>query len=200
MRYPAVETAAKHERILREASRLFRERGFDGVGVAEIMKAADLTHGAFYAHFPSKEALIAEAGAAAIADTTRHLTVAVQTEDPRQTFIERYLSEEHRDSPGYGCALAAFGGEMSRQTESVRSAFTDQFERMVDTLAAGLDWPAGEDARRATLHLMGTLVGAMVLSRAVNDDRLARDILAAARGASGKPGAVKKKRPARGAK
>lgn len=180
MRYPPEETAAKHERILKEASRLFRERGFDGVGVAEIMKTAHLTHGAFYAHFPSKDALVAEAGVAALGEIKHRVALAAGIDSPRKFFIGRYLSEEHRDDPATGCALAAFGSDMARQPEAVRDAFTEEFGDLADTLATGLDWPEGADPRKASLQLMSTLVGAMVLARAMSDRRLSREILSAA--------------------
>lgn len=179
MRYPPEETAAKHKRILKEASRLFRERGFDGVGVAEIMKTADLTHGAFYAHFPSKDALVAEAGVAALGEIGRRVARAAEKDSPREAFIARYLSEEHRDDPANGCALAAFGSDMSRQPEAVRDTFTEEFGRLVDTVATGLDWPDDSDPRRSSLQLISTLVGAMVLARAITDRRLSREILSA---------------------
>jgi TetR/AcrR family transcriptional regulator, transcriptional repressor for nem operon len=180
MRYPPEETAAKHERILNEASRLFRERGFDGVGVAEIMKTADLTHGAFYAHFPSKDALVAEAGVAALGEIERRVARAAETDSPLEAFVGRYLSEDHRDRPGNGCALAAFGSDMVRQPEAVREAFTEEFERLVDTLANGLDWPDDADPRKSALQLISTLVGTMILSRAVTNRQLSREILSAA--------------------
>lgn len=205
MRYPPEETAAKHERILAEASRLFRERGFDGVGVAEIMKTADLTHGAFYAHFPSKEALVSEASIAALGEVGRRVARAVQTGSPREAFLKRYLSEEHRNDPGNGCALAAFGSDIARQPDAVRDAFTAEFQRVVDTIATGLDWPEGADPRKASLQLMSTLVGAMILSRAVTDRGLTREILSAAheqlaagKGQSGKRPAKKAKRATAG--
>lgn len=180
MRYPPEETAAKHERILKEASRLFRERGFEGVGVAEIMKTSDLTHGAFYAHFPSKEALVAEAGVAALSEIERRVARAAQSGSPRESFLRRYLSDEHRDNPGGGCALAAFGSDMGRQPEGVRTAFTEEFQRLIATVGHGLDWPEGADTRKSALQLISTLVGTMVLSRAVTDRALSREILSAA--------------------
>lgn len=179
MRYPPEETAAKHKRILNEASRLFRERGFDGVGVAEIMKTADLTHGAFYAHFPSKDALVAEAGVAALGEIGRRVARAASADSPREAFIGRYLSEEHRDNPASGCALAAFGSDMARQPEAVRDAFTEEFGHLVDTVATGLNWPDGADPRKGSLQLISALVGAMVLARAMTDRRLSREILSA---------------------
>src|SRR5580704_9669948 len=108
MRYPASETAEKHEKILTQAARLFRERGFDGAGVADIMKAAGLTHGAFYAHFPSKEALEVEAMGQAFAQSDRRIyKLTADASDPKSAFLDSYLSVAHRDRPGAGCAIAA---------------------------------------------------------------------------------------------
>src|SRR5579864_8406171 len=101
MRYPASQTAERHEKILQEAARLFRERGFDGAGVAEIMTAAGLTHGAFYAHFPSKEALEAEAVECAFAQSGRRVyALTAEARDKKQAFLDEYLSAAHRDDPG----------------------------------------------------------------------------------------------------
>ena len=123
MRYPASQTAKKHERILKEAARLFRARGFDGAGVAEIMKAAGLTHGAFYAHFASKEALEAEAVERAFAQSdTRIYALTTNTRDPKRAFLDSYLSAGHRDHPGSGCVIGALGPEIARDS-SARTPF-----------------------------------------------------------------------------
>src|SRR5271156_369526 len=115
MRYPASETAEKHKRILTEAARLFRERGFDGAGVADIMQAAGLTHGAFYAHFPSKDALEAEAVEQAFAQSDRKIyKLTANADDPKSAFLDSYLSVAHRDHPGSGCAIATLGPEVAR--------------------------------------------------------------------------------------
>src|SRR6201981_661549 len=114
MRYPAKETAAKHERILKEASRLFRERGFENVTVGEVMKAAGLTHGAFYAHFASKEQL----QAAAVAYGQKVSLERVQRNKAMRTkglYADRYLSPRHRDNPGDGSTMAALGQEVGRR-------------------------------------------------------------------------------------
>ena len=106
MRYPASQTAEKHERILREAARMFRERGFDGAGVADIMKAAGLTHGAFYAHFPSKDALEAEAVERAFAQSDKRIyALTANASDPKRAFLDSYLSAAHRDHPGPAASL-----------------------------------------------------------------------------------------------
>src|SRR5271167_23432 len=105
MRYPAAETAEKHVRILEAASRMFRERGFSDVSVAEIMKATGLTHGPFYNHFPSKQALMAEAITHASEETLRGLDAVEQSEDGKSKYLSGYLSAEHRDHPGQGCLI-----------------------------------------------------------------------------------------------
>src|SRR5215475_9781275 len=122
MRYPAEETAAKHERIVKEASRLFRERGFENVSVSEVMKAAGLTHGAFYAHFGSKE----ELEAAAVAYGQKISFERVQrnkTKKNNESYADRYLSPRHRDNPGDGCTMAALGQEVGRSTPELKAAF-----------------------------------------------------------------------------
>ena len=112
MRSPASQTTKKHEKILKEAARLFRERGFDGAGVAEIMKAAGLTHGAFYAHFASKEALEAEAVERVFAQSDNRIyALSANARDPKRVFLDNYLSAAHRDHPGSGCVIAALGPE-----------------------------------------------------------------------------------------
>src|SRR5215472_9891190 len=122
MRYPVEETAAKHERIVKEASHLFRERGFENVSVGEVMKAAGLTHGAFYAHFASKEDL----QAAAIAYGQKVSLERVQRSKKRTakgSFADRYLSPQHRDNPGDGCTMAALGQEVARSAPELKAAF-----------------------------------------------------------------------------
>src|SRR5262252_3966629 len=103
MRYPVEETAAKHERIVKEASRLFRERGFENVTVGEVMKAAGLTHGAFYAHFNSKQELQEAAVAYGQGLSASRARALGATKKDRQAYVDRYLSSRHRDNPGDGC-------------------------------------------------------------------------------------------------
>jgi TetR/AcrR family transcriptional regulator, transcriptional repressor for nem operon len=177
MRYPASETAEKHEKILEEAARLFRERGFGGVGVAEIMKAAGLTHGAFYAHFASKEALEAEAVDHAFAQSDRRVDArAAETTDPKQVFLDHYLSPAHRDHPGTGCAIAALGPEIARDS-AARQPFTRGVKHMIDGTAGRFRWKRKSPARHNAIHLLSAAVGALVLARAVDDPQLADEIL-----------------------
>jgi TetR/AcrR family transcriptional regulator, transcriptional repressor for nem operon len=181
MRYPASQTAEKHERILREAARLFRERGFDGAGVADIMKAAGLTHGAFYAHFPSKDALEAEAVERAFAQSdSRIYALTANVGDPKRAFLDSYLSAAHRDHPGSGCVMAALGPEIARDS-AARKPFTRQVKNMIEGIAAGFRWKRKGTERRNAIHLVSAAVGALSLARAVDDPRLSDEILESVR-------------------
>ena len=181
MRYPASETAEKHGKILNAAARLFRERGFSGVGVAEIMQAAGLTHGAFYAHFHSKDALAAEALVRAFAQSDDNIDAATaNAAEPKQAFLEGYLSARHRDRPGTGCALAALGAEIARDT-AMRAPFTEQVKRMIAGMAKRFSWKGKTSARRNAIHLLSAVLGALVLARAVDDPELSDEILASVR-------------------
>jgi TetR/AcrR family transcriptional regulator, transcriptional repressor for nem operon len=172
MRYPAKETAAKHERIVKEASRLFRERGFENVTVGEVMKAAGLTHGAFYAHFPSKEALQDAAVAYGQELTASRNRTYGMTRKGRSTYADRYLSPRHRDNPGDGCTMAALAQEVARSTPELRAAFERGFEEILS--ASGND-------RKETIYQAAVLLGGVVLARAVKDPALSDEILRSVR-------------------
>ena len=183
MRYPANETAQKRERILDEAARLFRERGFDRVGVAEILQAAGLTHGAFYAHFASKEALASEALARAFARSEKRLFRKRHAdEDLKQRFVERYLNRAHLNDPGDGCPLVTLGAEVAR-SDALQDGFTEALEQMIEKMAESFDWtPPTDDAsgmqpRARSIMLLSTAVGALTLARAVNNPQLANEVL-----------------------
>ncbi len=177
MRYPASETAEKHEKILTQAARLFRERGFDGAGVADIMKAAGLTHGSFYAHFASKDALEAEAVEQAFAQSERKIyKLTANASDPKGAFLKSYLSAAHRDHPGSGCAIAALGPEVARSS-AARGTFTQQVKRSIERMVDRFRWSRKADARPNAIHLLSAAVGALVLARAVDDPALSDEIL-----------------------
>jgi TetR/AcrR family transcriptional repressor of nem operon len=188
MRYPAAETEARHARILAEAARLFRAHGFGGVNVAEVMQAAGLTHGAFYAHFDSKDALAAAATEQAMGEMLTHLERARGANDAEAAFVAGYLDPAHRDAPGSGCAIAALGPEVARHP-GARGPFTAALRRVLDAMADTFARrPAGHAARRDharerqhALGVLATLVGALVLARAVDDPALSDEVLAAAR-------------------
>ena len=172
MRYPAKETAAKHERIVKEASRLFRERGFENVTVGEVMKAAGLTHGAFYAHFGSKEELQKTAVAYGQALSARRVRKYGVTKKGRRDFADRYLSPSHRDNPGDGCTMAALAQEVARSTPELKTTFERGFEEIVS--AQGGD-------RKEAIFQTAALLGGVVLARAVHDEQLSEEILRSVR-------------------
>ena len=170
MRYPAKETAAKHERIVKEAARLFRERGFENVTVGEVMKAADLTHGAFYAHFSSKEEL--QAAAVAYGQKVSLGRVQRSKKETKGSYADRYLSPRHRDNPGDGCTMAALAPQVARSTPELKAAFEQGLE---DILTA-----EGGDRKEAIFET-AAMLGGVVLARAVRDPRLSDEILSAVR-------------------
>jgi TetR/AcrR family transcriptional regulator, transcriptional repressor for nem operon len=172
MRYPAEETAEKHERIVKEASRLFRERGFENVTVGEVMKAAGLTHGAFYAHFASKLDLEKAAVAYGQALSAGRARRRGPTKKGRQAYAEAYLSSHHRDDPGDGCTMAALGQEIGRSTTEVKEAF----ERGLEEILA-----AGGAERREAIFQTAALIGGVVLARAVKSEQFSDEILKAVR-------------------
>ncbi len=168
-------------RIVEAAGRLFRERGIDAVGVDAVMRAAGLTHGGFYTHFASKEALVAEAAAAALARSAARweALAAADPTDALERIVGGYLDPAHVGAPARGCVLAALGPEVARRP-AARSGVTVAIRAMIATLARCL--PA-QRRTRATATLC-TLVGAVVLARACDDPALAAEILAAAREAA----------------
>jgi len=158
--------------IVATAARLFRERGYDGVGVADLMAAAGFTHGGFYKHFGSKADLMAEASAAGLSQTAAW----AETLDIAE-FVESYLSREHRDSRDEGCTIAALGGDAARQPEDIKTEFAAGIASLTTALQAGDD--AGPPmARAAVIDALAHSVGAIMLSRACPDGSpLADEIL-----------------------
>jgi len=173
------QAALNRERILDVAAQLFRERGFDGIGVADLMKEAGLTHGGFYGHFSSKEELIAEASARAATNTLALLSEQAERarDDPLATFASGYLSSRHRDNPGTGCLLAALGPDVSRQGHAVRRTVTDYVRSAVDLLATLVPGKSKAARRRKAIGTYATLVGALIMARAVDDRALSQEIL-----------------------
>jgi AcrR family transcriptional regulator len=172
-----------HERIVEVAARAIRRSGYDGTGVADIMKEAGLTHGGFYAHFPSREVLLAEAadraGAEAVA-LSEQIAASVPQEQALPSMVRAYLSKEHRDAMETGCPVSALGSEMPRQAPVVRRAATRRIKEMIDVVARQLpDW-GQPGAHEQALLTVATMVGTMVLARAVDDPRLSDSFLEAA--------------------
>src|SRR5947207_13587884 len=164
-----------HERIVNAAARAIRRSGYDGIGVAEIMKDAGLTHGGFYAHFASREAMLAEAADRAGAEGLAAVERVAAAASPRRALpalLRAYLSRAHVEGVETGCAVAALGSEMPRQAPGVRRAATRRIKEMIDLVARqSPDW-GQPGAHQHALVTVATMVGALVLARAVDDPQL----------------------------
>lgn len=183
MKVTREEAARNRERIIDAAARLFRERGFEGIGVADLMKEVGLTHGGFYGHFASKDDLEAEASARALAHSLAlwRKRSELARDDPLSAITDAYLTARHRDDPGAGCLLAALGSDVSRRGPGVRRAVTDYLNSAFDMLAKLVPGKSKAARRRKALDTYARLIGALVLARAVDDDALSREILDAVR-------------------
>ena len=169
-----------HAVIVEIAARKMRESGTEGPGVAEIMKAAGLTHGGFYKHFDSRDDLVAEAVEAAVEQGREGIAEVIDgAADPLAAFVDWYLSSTHRDEPGGGCAVVAFGADAARADERVRATYTGQVERYIAQMEELLG--EGEDVRRRAIAAVSEMVGALLIARAVGDEGLSEEILAAGR-------------------
>jgi TetR/AcrR family transcriptional repressor of nem operon len=182
MKVSREQAARNRERIVEAAARLFRERGFEGVGVADVMKAAGLTHGGFYGHFGSKDDLIAKAAALALSRSLALFSHVPEraSGDALSAIAGAYLSRTHRDDPGTGCLLAALGPDVSRQGPAVRRAVTDHIRSAVEHLMKRVPGRARAARRQKAISTYATLVGAMVIARAVDSRELSQEILDAA--------------------
>ena len=178
MKVTREQMAENRGRILDEAARLFRERGFDGVSVAEVMAAAGLTHGGFYGHFESKDALIAAALAYAL-DPTRAAGRGKSMADYGAT----YLSAGHRDDHAGGCPFSALGSEAVRATPETRQVMTEAIERQIARFSATAPGTAPKARRRAAIAGWASMVGGLILARLADDPALSDEILKATKAA-----------------
>ena len=183
MRVSREKAAENRERIIEAAGALFRTKGFSGIGVADIMKAADLTHGGFYGHFASKDDLVAQASRRAMTRAAANWgkTVADAPDDPFAALLKHYLSPRHRDEPGQGCVFAALGADAARSGRIVREAFAEGLEPLIEILAKSAPGSSKAVRRRKALAAMSGLVGALLLARAVGDAKLSDELLEATR-------------------
>ena len=179
MRVSRAEAAQNRERIIEVAAKLFREHGFDGVGVADLMKSAGLTHGGFYGHFASKEDLMAQACARALESSLGDLQQAAEHggENAFSAVASAYLSPAHRDQPSEGCVLAALGAEAARRSSPVRGAFTQGVRSVVDALTRLAPGKSKRLQRERALATVASMVGALILARAVDDAELSDEVL-----------------------
>jgi TetR/AcrR family transcriptional repressor of nem operon len=179
MKVTREQAAATRARILDEAAKLFRERGFSGIGVADLMKGIGLTHGGFYGHFSSKEALMAEACQHAVSimleDWNRVADAAPAK--PLAAITVPYLSTRHRDRSGTGCLMAALGPEVSRQAAPVRHVVTECLGSVLEFLARLTPGKTAAVKRKKAIVTFASMVGALVIARAVNDSKVSEEIL-----------------------
>jgi TetR/AcrR family transcriptional repressor of nem operon len=180
MKVSKEQMAENRERILDAAAARFRERGFDGIGVADLMKDAGLTHGGFYGHFASKEDLMAQAAARALANAGAGWQALADAapDEALGRIVRGYLSAAHRDHPERGCAIAALGAEAARQGPAVRAAVTEGVRANVELLAGLMPGRGAARRRERAWAAYAALVGGMVLARAVGDDAaLSKEVL-----------------------
>ncbi|TXT38018.1 MAG: transcriptional regulator TetR family [Comamonadaceae bacterium] len=181
MKVTREQATLNRDRVLDVAARLFRERGFDGIGVADLMKSAGLTHGGFYGQFGSKEALMAET-------CTRSFDSALQTwtkvgaqasGNPLAAVMQGYLSKQHRDNPGAGCVIASLGAETTRHGSSLRRSATHGARALLDLLTSFAPGRSKAVKRERAVVACASMVGALILARAVDDEALSDEILQA---------------------
>lgn len=165
------EQMAEHRRLILDvASRLFKDKGFEAVSVAEVMKAAGMTHGGFYGHFTSKDDLVAQ--------TMAHALAADSFEGGEfSDFVRAYLAPFHRDNPGGGCPTAGLVAAIRHQTPAAKAAMTEGLRVQIARIAQALQEQGSADARRVAIGSWAAMVGAVILSRAIDDLNLSEEIL-----------------------
>jgi TetR/AcrR family transcriptional repressor of nem operon len=184
MRYSKEHKQETHARIVKKASIRLREKGAHGIGVADLMKEAGLTHGGFYAHFDSREALVIEAFAYAMdRSTERWRKMAEQTPPEKRlaAIVESYLTPIHRDDPGHGCAVPTLGAEIARESVKTRKAFSAKLEQMIDMMADQVADVPRKAARKQAMATLATMIGTLVLSRIAGSGEFSDEILGAGR-------------------
>ncbi len=185
MRYSESHKQETHQKLVKVAAKMLREKGPDGFAVAELMNEAGLTHGGFYAHFESKEACVAEALREIFAQLGRHTQKNVEGLPPRHalaTVIDLYVSPRHRDGVGDGCPVTSLNSDMPRQPPAVRDAFDSGVKTMVERMKESpRPPPASITPMISRQCVLAAMVGAVSMSRAVSDETLSDELLVAAR-------------------
>lgn len=190
MRYSKEHKIETHARIVKKAAVRLRERGAHGIGVADLMKDAGLTHGGFYAHFESREALVVEAFTYAMDRSLIRWRGLVENTPPEKrlaALVESYLTPLHRDAPGQGCAVPALGADIAREAPKTRRAFAARVEQMIDLLAEQLTGVPPKAARKQAMATLSTMVGTLLISRIIGSGDISGEILAAGREAAVAP-------------
>ncbi|MCZ4094519.1 MULTISPECIES: TetR/AcrR family transcriptional regulator [Sinorhizobium] len=178
MRVSRAQAEANREAVINAASRLFRERGFDGIGLKDLMKGAGLTQGGFYKQFESKDDLAAQASKRAMEHATRRWSdVAAASPDPLEAVIELYLSTGHREEKSDGCPLVALGADAARQSEEVRASFQDGIQAHLQILAKLMPATGGPETSGKAMAMLSLMVGAVTISRILNDQEMSERFL-----------------------
>ena len=183
-RRPQTKKQETHDRIVRTAATAIRKHGFNGISVADLMEEAGLTHGGFYAHFASRDAMLAEALDQAANESLNRLAKAAdeaKPDDALEATVDFYLSDRHVDAPEHGCTLAALGSETKRQSPDVRRVMTRRVREMADLIERQMSGWGTTNRHEDALAVMSTMVGALLIARAVDDPQLSKDIRAAAK-------------------
>lgn len=181
MRVSRVQAEANREAVINAASRLFREHGFDGIGLKDLMKGAGLTQGGFYKQFESKDDLAALASRRAMESATRRWSsVAASSDDPLQAVVDLYLSAGHRGETGDGCPLVALGSDAARQSPEVRTPFQDGIKAHLQVLEELIPNDGAPDAAEKAMVVLSLMVGAVTLSRIMTDEAMSDRVLEAA--------------------
>ena len=184
MRYSKEHKQETHARIVKKASVRLREKGAHGIGVADLMKEAGLTHGGFYAHFDSRDALVIEAFGYAMdraTDRWRKLAAETPPEKRLSTIVDSYLTPLHRDDPGHGCAVPTLGAEIARESPKTRKAFAAKLAQMIEMLADQIPEVPRKTARKQAMAAVATMMGTLVLSRIAGSGEFSDQILGAGR-------------------
>ncbi|WP_339038962.1 TetR/AcrR family transcriptional regulator [Bradyrhizobium symbiodeficiens] len=180
MRYSPEHKQETHDRIVKKASVRLREKGAHGIGVADLMKEAGLTHGGFYAHFDSREALVIEAFGYAMDRSMEHwrkLTNEVSPDKRLAMIADAYLSTLHRDNPGHGCSIPALGAEIARESPKARKAFAGKLDEMIEMLVDNIPNVPRKAARKQAVATLATMAGTMLLARIAGSSELSDEVL-----------------------
>lgn len=184
MRYLKGHGPETRRRIIEKASLALRQRGADGISLVDLMRRAGLTRGGFYFYFESREALAVEASALAMDQIISHWRELLQGIPPNERFdvvVDSYLSPGHRDDWAHGCVLPALGADLARSSEEARRIFAGKLDEMIGVLARLFPEKSLKQARRIAAGALATMMGSIALARAISDQKLSDDVLAAGR-------------------
>ena len=187
MRYSKEHKLETHARIVKKASARLREKGAHGVGVADLMKDAGLTHGGFYSHFESREALVIEAFTHALDRSIDNWRKVAADKSPTQrleTVVNKYLTSAHRDAPAQGCAVPSLGADVARESPKTRKAFAAKLDEMIEAMAECFPESGPKTARRQAIASLSTMVGSLLMARIAGSGEMSDEILRAGRQAA----------------